>query len=165
MKLREAGPADADTIAAIWNPYIRDTAITFTSEVKSDAGVARLIAERQRAGHPFLVAEGAGGVMGFATYAPFRDGPGYARTMEHTVMLAPDATRRGAGRALMGAIEARARAAAHRSLIGGLSSGNADGIAFHAAIGFVEVGRVREAGWKWQRWWDLVLMQKRLAAP
>ena len=161
MNLRPATPEDAAPIAAIWNPYIRDTAITFTTEPKTEAGLAALFAERQAAGHPFLVAE-AEGILGFASYAPFRSGPGYAHTMEHTVMLAPEARGRGAGSELIRALEQHARAAAHHSLIGGLSSENPGAIAFHAAKGFTEVGRIPEAGWKWGRWLDLILMQKRL---
>ncbi len=162
MTVRPATPADADAIAAIWNPVIRDTLVTFNAVEKTPADIERLIAERAAAGHAFLVAEDAGQVLGFATYAQFRGGIGYARTMEHTVILAPGAQGRGHGRALMAAVEDHARAGGAHMIFAGVSSGNPAGVAFHAALGYREVAVLREVGWKFGRWLDLHLMQKRL---
>lgn len=157
--IRAAGAADAGAVAALWNHWIRDTLVTFNAAEKTEAEVAELIASRQAAGQAFLVAE-AGGHLGFATYAQFRGGVGYARTMEHTVLLAPEARGRGVGRALMAAVEDHARGTGVHSLFGGVSSANPEGRAFHIAIGFSEVAVLREVGWKWGRFLDLHLMQK-----
>jgi phosphinothricin acetyltransferase len=157
--IRNAGAADAAAVAALWNHWIRDTLVTFTVAEKTEAEVAALIASRQGAGHAFLVAE-AGGLLGFASYAQFRGGVGYARTMEHTVLLAPQSRGRGVGRALMAAVEDHARGAGVHSLFGGVSSANPEGRAFHLALGFAEVAVLREVGWKWGRFLDLHLMQK-----
>jgi phosphinothricin acetyltransferase len=62
----------------------------------------------------------------------------------------------------MAAVEADARAKGKHSLFAGVSSANPEGRAFHAALGFVEVAVLPEVGWKWGRWLDLHLMQKRL---
>lgn len=157
--IRAALAADAAAIAAFWNPMIRDTAITFNPVEKTPEDVADMIATRAC----FLVAEGGGRVLdGFATYAQFRGGLGYAFAQEHTIVLAPGGRGRGTGRALMAALEDHARAAGHHIMVAGVSGSNPDGIAFHAAIGYREVGRVAEAGWKLGRWHDLVLMQKML---
>jgi L-amino acid N-acyltransferase len=163
--IRDARAADAAAIAAIWNPIIRDTDITFTSVEKNEAGIAALIADRLTAGHAFLVTESESGLAGFASYAQFRAGPGYARTMEHTIILAPAARGRGIGHALMTALVEHAQGRGVRSLIGGLSGTNRSAIGFHARAGFVEVARIPEAGWKFGRFHDLVLMQKMLDAP
>ncbi len=157
--IRAATEADAGAVAALWNHWIRDTLVTFNAAEKSEAEVAEMIAARQAAGQAFLVAV-EGGVLGFATYAQFRGGVGYARTMEHTVLLAPDARGRGLGRALMRAVEDHARGAGVHSLFGGVSGANPEGRAFHLALGFAEVAVLREVGWKWGRWLDLHLMQK-----
>jgi len=162
MIIRPAAAADAATIAAIWNPMIRDTEVTFNSVEKTAADVATMIAARQAAGHAFLLAERGGACLGFATYAQFRGGIGYARTMEHTVILAPDARGQGAGRALMAAIEDHARAGGARMIFAGVSSGNAQGVGFHAALGYEKVATLGEVGWKFGRWYDLHLMRKRL---
>lgn len=160
MIIRPAMPADYDAILAFWNPVIRDTAVTFSSEEKTPDSLGAMIALRRDAGQEFLLAEDAGLVLGFATYGQFRGGNGYRHAMEHTIVLAPEARGRGAGRALMSAVEAHARAGGAHIMMAGISAENAAGVAFHMAVGYVEIGRVREAGWKFDRWLDLVLMQK-----
>jgi Sortase and related acyltransferases len=156
--IRPARAGDAPAIAAFWNPLIRETAITFSPLEKSEREIAAMIAERQC----FLVADAGAGPVGFATYAQFRSGPGYAYAQEHTIILAPQGRGRGTGRALMAALEDIARDHGHHAMIGGVSGSNPEGIAFHAAIGYRETGRLPEVGWKLGRWHDLVLMQKML---
>jgi phosphinothricin acetyltransferase len=157
--IRAATAADAGAVAALWNHYIRDTLVTFNFAEKSEEEVAAMIASRQAAGHGFFVAA-EGGLLGFATYAQFRGGVGYARTMEHTILLDAVARGRGVGRALMRAMEEHALEAGAHSLFGGVSGANPEGRAFHLAMGFAEVAVLREVGWKWGRFLDLHLMQK-----
>ncbi|HBG98148.1 MAG TPA: GNAT family N-acetyltransferase [Rhodobacteraceae bacterium] len=164
MSIRPATDQDAAAICGLWNPVIAETEITFNSVPWSVPALRALLADKAAAGHPFLVAD-PGGVAGFATYGPFRAGVGYARTMEHTIILAPGARGRGVGRALMAGLEAHARAAGVLSLWAGIVAGNRDGIAFHAAIGFEPVARLPEVGWKFDRCYDLVLMRKPLSPP
>lgn len=163
--IRHAGPEDASALAAIWNPLIRDTAVTFASIEKPPAEIAAAIARRAAEGHAWLVAETAAGVAGFATCAPFRPGPGYAHTLEHTIILAPDATGRGLGARLMDRLAAEAAACGAHAFIGAISAENLPALAFHARQGFAEVGRIPEAGRKFGRWIDLVLVRRRLPAP
>ena len=157
--IRRATAGDAAAIAALWNPWIRDTAVTFNPSEKTPAEVAGMIADRDALGHATFAALGPD-LLGFASYAQFRGGPGYATCMEHSVILAPDACGRGIGRALMAAIQDHARAAGAHQLIAGVSAENPDGIAFHASIGFAEIARIPQAGRKFGRFMDLVLMQK-----
>ncbi|MDX1780995.1 MAG: GNAT family N-acetyltransferase [Thalassovita sp.] len=160
--IRAARPEDAPAVAAIWNAVIRDTAATFTTQQKTAGGLVADFAAKRAEGKEFLVADLDDEVAGFATYFQFRGGPGYRHTMEHTVILAPRAWGRGIGRALMSAIEDHARAGGAHSLFAGVSGENASGIAFHVAIGFSEIARLPEVGRKFDRWMDLVLMQKLL---
>lgn len=162
MKIRQARSQDSAALAAIWNPIIRDTLITFNATEKSPAEIEALLAGKARDGHPFLVALDADGILGFATYGPFRAGAGYARTAEHTILLGPAARGRGTGRALMAALEGHAQAQGLHSLIAGVSAANPGGVAFHARIGFREIARLPEVGFKAGQWLDLVLMQKLL---
>ena len=159
MTIRAARDGDAPAIAAIWNPIIRDTAATFTTEEKTENGVRADIATR---GPAFLVAEEAGAVLGFATFFPFRGGPGYRHTREHTIILAPEARGRGLGRALIEALVAEARAQGVHTLWAGVSAENPAGVAFHARAGFEEIARLPEVGRKFDRWMDLVLMVRRI---
>ncbi len=163
MILRPAAAADAGPIAALWNPVIRETAATFTTLEKTPEGLAAEIAARLADGKAFLLAEAQGTLLGFATYFQFRAGPGYAHTMEHTIILAPAARGRGVGRALMSGLEDHAQRAGVHALWAGVSAENPAGIAFHSAIGFTTIARLPEVGYKFGRWMDLVLMQKILA--
>lgn len=160
--IRPATAADVEAIVAFWNPLIEHTTITFSPTLHTPESLSALIAERQAAGRAFLVAEIGGAVVGFVTYDQFRKGLGYAHAMEHTIILSPEAHGRGVGRALMAAMEAQARKAGAHLMVAGVSGENAPGIAFHAAVGYAEAGRMAEAGRKFDRWIDLVLMQKLL---
>lgn len=157
MTIRQANSADAPAITRIWNEMIRTTARTFTTAEKTLDGIREDI---ERRGARFQVAELNGDVVGFATYFPFRSGPGYARTQEHSIILSPAAQGQGIGRSLMATLEDEARKSGMHSLIAGVSGENPDGIHFHAAIGYREIARLPEVGYKFDRFMDLVLMQK-----
>lgn len=154
--VRRAGVGDAEAIAELVNPLVRDTTVTFTNREKSPREIAALI----EAGQPHWVAELGRAVVGYASYAEFRAGPGYAQTKEHSIALAPAARGQGLGRALMAAVCDHAQQAGAHSLIAGVSGENEAGQDFHAALGFVEVARLEQVGRKFDRWHDLVLMQK-----
>jgi phosphinothricin acetyltransferase len=158
--IRPATPGDAEAIAAIWNPLIRDTTVIFHTVERDAAAVAAYAAQRRAAGRELWVAAEGGAVLGFASYDQFRAGNGYARAMEHTVILAPGARGRGLGRALMAAVESHAAAGGAHVMIAAIDAANRAGRAFHAALGYREVGYLPEAGRKFGRWLDLLLMQK-----
>ncbi|WP_170429488.1 GNAT family N-acetyltransferase [Ruegeria arenilitoris] len=160
MIIRPAQVSDAPSIAEITNAIIRDTLVTFTTDERS---VDVIVADIKTRGPSYLVAEKDGQVLGFATYGPFRGGPGYAQCREHTIQLAPQMRGQGAGRALMSALENAARAERVHVLVAGISSANPGAIAFHSAIGYTQVGQMPEVGFKWGKRLDLVLMQKILA--
>jgi L-amino acid N-acyltransferase len=157
MIIRQARLGDAEKICAIFNAIIRDTVITFTTKERRESEIAADVALRWTA---FQVAEHDAQVVGFATFGPFRSGPGYTRTMELTIHLSPDARGHGTGRALLRRLEEVAIAQGVHVLVAGISAANPGGIAFHTACGFDEVGRMPEVGIKAGQRLDLVLMQK-----
>ncbi|MCC5991531.1 MAG: N-acetyltransferase [Rhodobacteraceae bacterium] len=164
LAIRDATADDAEAICAIWNPIIRDSVITFNPDPRNPAEVIGLIAGRHEAGHAFLVATLSGQVIGFASYSQFRPGPGYARSVEHTINLSPQARGYGAGRRLLAALEAHATAAGHHVMVAAVSAENAGSVAFHRAMGYQNVGLMPQVGWKFGQFHDLVLMQKTLSA-
>jgi L-amino acid N-acyltransferase YncA len=164
-QIRPANAGDAAQIAEILNPILRDTTISFTEVERSEDDIIEAIESHHSENLPFLVAVKAGRVKGVASYTQFRKGPGYARTMEHTIYVTPDAFGAGIGRILMAALEAHARLSGVTTLIGGISAENTAGIAFHSRLGFVLTGHLPGVGHKFGRNLDLILMQKSLVTP
>ena len=160
MNIRPVRPDDLPAILDFWNPIIRETTIIFSSEERSLETLGAMIATRRAAGREMLVAEAEDGILGIATYDQYRGGNGYRHAMEHTVLLAPAARGKGTGRALMAAICAHAKAAGAHTMVAAVASENPDGIAFHEVIGFQRVGLMPQSGRKFDRWLDLVLLQK-----
>ncbi len=157
--ISRASPTDAADIQVFWNPIIRESFVTFTHVQKSTDDIASMI-ETQ----PFFVAKHStqrgAKVVGFATYGPFRGGDGYAHTVEHTVILAPDARGKSIGTCLMNALESDARDNDIHSMIAGVAADNSAALAFHTALGYIKVAHIPEVGRKFDRWLDLVLLQK-----
>ena len=160
LTIRDATRADAAAVAAIWNPIILETVITFNPLERRADEIAAMIITRQSQGRAFLIAEDDHQPLGFATYDQFRPGPGNARSMEHTINLAPEARGQGAGRALLLALEDHAASAGHHLMIAAITGSNTGSIRFHEGLGYLHVGRMPELGWKFGSYHDLVLMQK-----
>lgn len=161
MKIRPAAQTDAAHIAALWNRMICETDATFTTQKKEIADIAALIAERQGA---FWVAH-AQDLQGFATYGAFRNGPGYAATVEHTIILAQAAQGRGVGRVLMQRAIEGAQSQGHHVMIAAISGANPGAVAFHEKLGFEQTAHMPQVGRKGGKWLDLILMQKMISAP
>ncbi len=158
--IRPALPDDAPAIADILNHWIETSAITFNPVPKTAADIREMIAAKSAAGHGFLVALADGTLLGQASYGQFRAGPGYRTCMEHSISLSPAAKGRGIGRALMTALEDHARRGGAHQMIAGVSGENAEGRAFHERLCYRHVATVPQAGYKFGRFIDLVLMQK-----
>ena len=159
IAIRDATAADAGAICAIYNLAVRETTAIWNEIEVDAANRAAWLAERQRAGFPVLVAERGGVVVGYATYGPFRPHDGYRFSVENSVYVAEAARGGGVGRALMAALIERARKAGLHAMVAGIEAENAGSIRLHAALGFVEAGRLPQVGTKFGRWLDLLFMQ------
>ncbi len=158
--IRPATAADAPALAALLNHWILHTAVTFNPVPKTENDILDMIAAKAAAGHAFLVAEDTGQVIGQASYGQFRSGLGYRTCMEHSISLLPGSHGKGLGRALLAAVEDHARSQGVHQMIAGISGENAAGRAFHARVGYRHLVTIPEAGHKFGRFIDLVLMQK-----
>lgn len=165
--VRPATGADLAVVAEIHAHYVAHTVTTFEEVAPDAAGWRERHREITGRGLPFLVAEEAGAVVGYAYAGAWRPKPAYRHTVEDTLYLAPGHTGRGLGGALLrGLVDGAARAGARQMVAviadpGGLGVPSA---ALHARHGFREVGRLAEVGRKHGRWVDTLLMQRALAA-
>ncbi|MEP6829074.1 MAG: N-acetyltransferase family protein [Rhizomicrobium sp.] len=157
----EAQEADLSAITAILNHAAAHTTASWHEYPKSDAEMADWFAARKR-DYTVLAARDASGFLGYASYGLFRGPSGYRLTAEHSLYVREDARGRGIGKALLAALIDTARAQGLHVLVGGVDGDNALSIALHKTFGFEEVGRMPEAGRKFDRWLTLVFLQKRL---
>jgi phosphinothricin acetyltransferase len=136
---------------------------TFEEEPPSIEELARRFRDVTGRGLPYLVAEAGGVVAGFGYCAPYRLRSAYRYTLEDSIYVRHDMTGRGVGRALLEELIRRCERLGYRQIIAVIGdSANAGSIGVHAACGFLRVGVLRSAGFKFGRWVDSVFMQRPL---
>jgi L-amino acid N-acyltransferase YncA len=160
--VRPATTADAAACAAIYAPYVTDTAITFETEVPSATEMARRIAAAGER-HAWLVLEDGGRVVGYAHGGPFRSRAAYRWACEVSVYVERGRSRTGAGRALYQALLDRLAARGYRIAVAGMTLPNDASVALHRALGFEPVGTYRRIGYKHGAWHDVAWAQRPLA--
>jgi len=163
ISIRPATPADIPAITRIYAHAVRHGTASFEYDPPDEAEMAR----RQRAllegGYPYLVAGIGGAVAGYAYAGPYRTRPAYRYTVENSIYIAPEAHRRGLGRALLDRLIAECEARNYRLMIAVIGdSAQTPSIELHRAAGFKMVGAFEAVGYKFDRWLDSVLMQRPL---
>ena len=161
--LRPSSADDLDAVTAIYAWNVEHGTGTFEIEAPDRAEMERRRADVLAKGLPWLVLESTGQIAGYAYANPFRPRPAYRFCVEDSVYLAPEAIGRGFGRLLLAELLARCEAAGARQMLAVIGdSANAGSIGVHRALGFAPVGTMKAAGWKFDRWLDVVVMQKSL---
>jgi phosphinothricin acetyltransferase len=165
LLIRPSTEEDLDAITAVYAWNVEHGTGTFEIEAPDRAEMARRRADVLARGLPWVVVERAGQVVGYAYAGPFRPRAAYRHCLEDSVYLAPDAVGAGLGRLLLAELLARCEAAGARQMLAVIGdSANAGSIGLHRALGFTPVGTMRSAGWKLDRWLDVVVLQKSLGA-
>lgn len=154
MFIRPANTIDASAICGIYNPYIRETVITFEEQEVSLAEIRARMAQVTKA-LPWLVAEVDDRPVGYAYAAPWKSRPAYRYSVETTIYLDPRHHRRGLGRKLYGELITRLRERGIRRAIGGIALPNAASVGLHEALGFRQVAQFEQVGYKFDRWIDV----------
>ena len=158
--IRPLSAGDLAAVAGIYAHYVTGSVATFDEVVPSVADWEAKLAGIRERGLPFLVADAAGEVLGFAYASPWRPKPAYRNTAEDTIYLAPGGTGRGLGRRLLTALLDGCREAGVRTVVAVIAdSGDPASAALHRRAGFREAGRLAGVGYKRGRWLDTVLMQ------
>ena len=165
MTIRDAGPADAPAIAAIYNDAVVNTTAIWNDHQVDAANRLAWLTERRGQGYPVLVAVDAlGGVVGYASFGDWRAWDGYRNTVEHSVYVRADQRGAGIGKALMLALIDRTRAIGKHVMVAGIEAGNIGSIRLHEQLGFTQVGLLPQVGMKFGRWLDLTFLQLTLDA-
>ena len=161
--IRTAAAEDAPALAEIYGHHVLTGAATFEIEPPDAAEM-----ERRRAGVvdlslPYLVAEVDGVVAGYAYASRFRPRIGYRFSVEDSVYIGREFMGRGLGRLLLGRLIDECAAAGARQMVAVIGdSANTPSIKLHESFGFRRVGVLTQVGWKFERWFDAVLMQRGL---
>lgn len=163
ITIRDAIEADLPRILDITNEAIANTTAVWSLTPATLDTRRAWLAERRAKNFPVLVAiHDDGALLGFASFGDFRPWEGYLYTVEHSVYVDTSARRRGIGAALVAALIPRAQQLGKHVMIAGIEAGNTRSIELHAKLGFVETGRLLQVGRKFDRWLDLVFMQRQL---
>ena len=163
LTIRGADPGrDAAACAAIYAPHVEAAPVSFEERPPDAAEIEGRI-ERTQATHPWLVAERGGEVVGYAYACPHRARPAYRWSVDVSVYVASGQGGQGIGRALYAELCARLRAQRFRMAFAGITLPNPASVALHESLGFVQVGRMREVGWKAGAWRDVGWWQLELA--
>jgi L-amino acid N-acyltransferase YncA len=160
-KIRDATAADAAACAAIYAPYVTDTAITFETEPPRSEQMAARIAAAQRA-HAWLVLEEDAVVVGYAYAGPYKERAAYRWSCEVSVYLDGGRQRRGGGRLLYEALFDRLAARGYRTAVAGMTLPNEPSVGLHTALGFEPIGTYRRIGFKHGQWRDVLWAQRAL---
>ena len=163
LSIRPAEDADIGAITRIYAHAVRFGTASFELEPPDETEMARRRQVIVEAGYPYLVAQADGAVLGYAYAGAYRARPGYRFSVENSIYVAPEAQRRGIGRALLDRLIQEAEQRGFRQMIAVIGdSAQTASIAVHDAAGFALIGTLRSVGFKHGCWLDTVLMQRPL---
>lgn len=163
LRICPAQLSDLPAILEIYNDAVLNTTASYDYEPHTLEQRTQWFEQHQRQGLPVLVAmDESDRVVGWGSLSKFREKIGYQHTVEHSVYVAPDQRRRGAGRLIVDALIEAARSQGKHVIIGGVDASNEASIRLHLSLGFEEVAHFRQVGHKFGRWLDILFFQRLL---
>lgn len=160
--IRVATPSDAPAVATLYNHYVTHSIITFEEDTVPADEMARRIEAVRSAALPWLVAEDAGRLAGYAYATPWKPRSGYRFSAEITVYLDPGQAGRGIGSALYAALFPMLQERGLNAVLGGIALPNQASIALHEKFGMRKVAHLEQVGFKFDRWIDVGYWQRTL---
>lgn len=156
---RPAPDDDIRAVTAIYTHHVLHGTASYETEAPSLEDMAARFGQLQAHHYPIMIAERDGIILGYAYAGPHKPRNGYRYTVEDSVYVAPDALHQGIGTALLTALIAAAREQGYRQMMA-VIGGPVDGsVALHRSLGFREIGRAYELGFKFGQWLDTIYMQ------
>ena len=162
LEVRPARAADADAIAGIYAHHVQHGTASFDAVARTPVQTEEKIRDTLSKGWPFIVAERAETILGYAYVTEFRDRPAYGYTCEDSIYVDSAFVGQGVGVQLMRALMERACDCGFRQMIAVIGGGEPASVALHSKMGFTHAGRMRNVGRKFGRWLDTVYMQAEL---
>lgn len=159
IKIRKAKSADVPKILNIINYSILHTTANYNYDIQTLEVQQKWFEDKKANNFPVIVAEVNENVIGFGSYGTFREKIGYQYTVEHSVYVEDEFTGKGIGKLLLSELIQLAKQQGFHVMIGAIDADNKGSIAFHKKFGFVENGIIKEAGFKFGKWLDLLFMQ------
>ncbi len=157
--IRPATSKDLPGILQIMNFNILHTTAIYDYAAISETDIQQWYSEKLAAGWPVIVALDNGAIAGYASYGTFRFKEGFKHTVEHSVYVSQNHTGKGIGQLLLAELIVLAKKQNRHTMIGCIDAANAGSIAFHKKFGFTEAGILKESGYKFGKWLDLLFMQ------
>jgi L-amino acid N-acyltransferase YncA len=162
-KIRPAADGDIASITAIYAHHVLHGTGTFETTPPDEKDMAARRADVLGRGLPYLVLEDASGVVGFAYCNWFKPRPAYRFSAEDSIYLDADAAGKGYGRLLLTELMTQAERCGVRKLLAVIGDSNNKGsVGVHISCGFTHVGVLKSCGWKFDRWLDVVMMERSL---
>jgi phosphinothricin acetyltransferase len=161
IAIRLATVADLDRINEIYNHYVLHSTCTYQTEPEPIEGRRKWF-EAHGERHPVTVAEADGSVVGWGSLSRFHARAAYGRTVENSVYVDPALHRRGIGQLLLVDLIERAQDLGHHTIVALIDADQLPSIAIHEKLGFEPAGRLKEVGYKFDRWLHVIHMQKLL---
>lgn len=163
VRIRDSRESDIEAIQRLYAHHVLTGLGSFEESPPPTDEMRRRRAEIVSQGLPYLVAESAGRLVGYAYAGRFRTRSAYRYSVEDSIYVAPDAQRQGIGRKLLDALIERCTKLGYRQMLAVIGdSANQGSIGVHLAAGFAEVARLPAVGFKFGRWVDSVMMQRAL---
>ncbi|WP_375450819.1 GNAT family N-acetyltransferase [uncultured Devosia sp.] len=162
LTLRSFAWGDVPAITAIYKHYVDHSTATFDLDAPGPTDIAEKFGHMLEDGHPVVIAERAGALIGYAYASTYRPRPAYRFTCEDSIYLHPDAIGQGLGRTLLAELIARSQSFGFKQMIAVITAESAASVALHEKFGFVTVGHHAALGLKFDRWLDVVHMQRAL---
>jgi L-amino acid N-acyltransferase len=160
MTIRNANEKDLYDILEIYNDAILNTTSVYEYEVFSYAYMEKWFREKMAGNFPLFAIEEDNKVWAFGSWGVFRSRPGYKTTVEHSVYVHPEKRGQGMGKAMLNHLILEAGKRGIHVMIGGIDGENKSSLALHYQLGFEKCAELREVAWKFDRWLDLVFVQR-----
>jgi L-amino acid N-acyltransferase len=158
--VRSARADDLSKILEIYNHAVLHTTASYDYEPRSMEHRIAWFEDHQRNDYPILVAvNDADEVIGWGSLSRFHDRMGYRFTAEDSIYVAAEHRGKGLGKALLAPLIQCARDRNLHALIGLIDAQNEASIRLHASFGFEKTGHLKQVGYKFDRWLDVIYMQ------